>query len=248
MPSPGFGKGLEEGFNPPPEGNARGLDPNVIVLVNVLTGVNLGINHIERKSNHIKPMEFRGIEAEDPNEWLECYNRIAEANKWSEHKRFQIIGGYLVGAAVRWYDEIKTFITSWGYFQHVFLTKFTSSARKNTWYLKYKSCKQAGWTIDEYAIDFQANWRKIDEWRMMPTDSVLADFISRLDPNISMLLYGLALTNLNEAIIKQKFRRITRWREYRAECLDRRMEIEYTALWYIIQKLTKRFVRFQEDL
>jgi len=62
-----------------------------------------------------------------------------------------------VRAAARWYDETKAFITSWRYFQHVFLTKFASPARKNTWYLKYKSCKQAGRTIDEYAIDFQAN-------------------------------------------------------------------------------------------
>ncbi len=68
-----------------------------------------------------------------------------------------------MGVAVRWYDKIKTFITSWKYFQHIFLTKFTSPARKNIWYLKYKSCKQAGRTIDEYIIDFQANWRKIDE-------------------------------------------------------------------------------------
>ena len=59
-------------------------------------------------------------------------------------------------------------------------------------------------TIDEYTIDFQANWRKIDEQRMMPIDSVLADFMSGLDLNISMLLYGLVLTNLNEAIIKVK--------------------------------------------
>ncbi len=39
---------------------------------------------------------------------------------------------------------------------------------------------------------------------MIPTDSILADFISELDSNISMLLYGLALTNLDEAIIKAK--------------------------------------------
>ena len=109
-----------------------------------------------------------------------------------------------MGAVARWYNEIKIFITSWEYFQHVFLIKFASLARKNIWYLKYKSCKQAGWTIDEYAIDFQANWRKIDKWKMIPVDSVLADFMSRLDLNISMLLYGLAPTNLNEAIMKAK--------------------------------------------
>src|SRR6266508_1502872 len=39
---------------------------------------------------------------------------------------------------------------------------------------------------------------------MIPADSVLADFMSGLDLNISMLLYGLAPTNLNEAIMKAK--------------------------------------------
>ncbi len=43
-----------------------------------------------------------------------------------------------------------------------FLQKFASSARKNTWYLNYKNCKQAGRSIDDYANEFQANWRKID--------------------------------------------------------------------------------------
>jgi len=38
----------------------------------------------------------------------------------------------------------------------------------------------------------------------MPADSILADFMSKLDSNISMLLYGLAPTNLNEAIMKAK--------------------------------------------
>ncbi len=38
----------------------------------------------------------------------------------------------------------------------------------------------------------------------MPADSVLADFISELDLNISMLLYGLALTNLDKVIMKAK--------------------------------------------
>ena len=39
---------------------------------------------------------------------------------------------------------------------------------------------------------------------MMSADSVLADFMSGLDPNISILLYGLTPTSLNEAIIKVK--------------------------------------------
>ncbi len=39
---------------------------------------------------------------------------------------------------------------------------------------------------------------------MMPADSILADFMSGLDLNISILLYGLASTNLDEAIMKAK--------------------------------------------
>ena len=93
----GFEGGLGD-FNPPLGENAG--------------EANLGINYVKRESNHVKPTEFGGTEAEDPNEWLEHYNRIAEANKWSEHRRFQIIEGYLVGAVARWYDEIKTFIIS----------------------------------------------------------------------------------------------------------------------------------------
>ena len=82
--------------------------------------------------------------------------------------------------------------------------KFASPARKNTWYLKYKNCKQAGRTIDAYVLEFQANWRKVDQRGMMPSDSVLADFMSGLDPQISVMLYRLAPASLDEAIIKAK--------------------------------------------
>ncbi len=40
----------------------------------------------------------------------------------------------------------------------------------------------------------------------MSPNSILVDFISELDPNISMLLYGLASTNLDEAKIEKCFR------------------------------------------
>src|SRR6266540_1057192 len=177
-PLPGFGGGFRGG-NPggppggpggPPGGgnpaninNPGGLDPNVAALVNALTGMNIGGGYAPREGSFVKPGEFGGTETEDPNEWLERFNRIAEANMWTEYRRFQIIGGYLVGAAARWYDEVKGWIGSWEGFQQAFLQKFALPARKNTWYLKYKNCKQAGRTIDAYALEFQANWRKVDQ-------------------------------------------------------------------------------------
>src|SRR6266542_6383987 len=66
LPLPGFGGELGGGFNPPPGENAGGLDLNVAALVNALTGANLGVNHVERESNYVKPIEFEGTEAEDP--------------------------------------------------------------------------------------------------------------------------------------------------------------------------------------
>src|SRR6266542_4472876 len=68
LPPPGFGGGLGGDFNLPSGGNVEGLDPNIVALVNALTGVNLEVNHVERESNHVKPTEFGGTEAEDPNE------------------------------------------------------------------------------------------------------------------------------------------------------------------------------------
>ncbi len=38
----------------------------------------------------------------------------------------------------------------------------------------------------------------------MLANNILTDFMLGLDPNISILLYGLVSTNLNEAIIKAK--------------------------------------------
>ncbi len=50
--------------------------------------------------------------------------------------------------------------------------------------------------------------------------------------------------NYGNPQMKQRFRRIIRWREYRAEHLNRRIRTENTIPWHITQKLTKRFIRF----
>src|SRR6266498_4806038 len=54
--------------------------------------------------------------------------------------------------------------------------------------------------------------------------------------------------NYRDPQMKQRFRRVTRWRKHRTKRLNRRMGTKNTASWHITQKSTKRFVRFQEDL
>jgi len=48
--------------------------------VNALTEMNLTREYYPRKGSFIKPTEFGGTEIEDPNEWLERFSRITEAN------------------------------------------------------------------------------------------------------------------------------------------------------------------------
>ncbi len=53
-------------------------------------------------------------------------------------------------------------------------------------------------------MKFQANWRKVDERQIILTDSMLADFMFRLDLNISVLLYDFILKSLDKVIRKVK--------------------------------------------
>src|ERR1044072_4983749 len=70
--------------------------------------------------------------------------------------------------------------------------------------MRYKACKQAERTVDEYSNEFQQLWWKIDPQRMMPMESVLADYLSELDPNIAILVYDLASLTIDDAIDKAK--------------------------------------------
>ena len=71
--------------NPPNNPPTGGLDPNMIALINAIGGLNWraggGGLLQKRELSLIRPTEFSGREIEDPNDWLEKYNRIADTNK-----------------------------------------------------------------------------------------------------------------------------------------------------------------------
>ena len=135
---------------------------------------------------------------------MDAYNRAAEANNWNEYRRFQIVGGYLEGAAAKWFDMVKNGITGWntfGGFTYLFKNKFASPTRKNTWYLSYKACKQDNRMVDKYQLEFQALLRKIDPQQTMPRESIIVDFMAGLSPTIALLVYRHPVTTL-EAVIQ----------------------------------------------
>ena len=57
----------------------EGLDPNIVVLINVLTEMNLIGEHFSKEESFIKPIEFEEIETENLNKWLKRFNRIMKA-------------------------------------------------------------------------------------------------------------------------------------------------------------------------
>jgi|SRR6266498_602604 len=69
-----------------PENNPGGLDLNMAALVNALIGMNIEGGYTPREGSFVKLAEFGGTETEDSNEWLERFNRIAEANMWTEYR------------------------------------------------------------------------------------------------------------------------------------------------------------------
>jgi len=75
--------GLRKGFNLLLNNNnspSGRLNPNVIVLVNALTEMNLTREYFSREGNFIKLTEFARTKTKDLNKWLKMFNQIAEAN------------------------------------------------------------------------------------------------------------------------------------------------------------------------
>src|SRR5260364_215819 len=66
-----------------------------------------------KELNIVKVEPFRGIEEEDPTEWIDMFEKAAVANNWRNGRKIDIASGYLAGAAAYWYDDIKSTITSW---------------------------------------------------------------------------------------------------------------------------------------
>ena len=156
----------------------------------------------------VKPAKFSGKEDEDPQEWIEEFNRAAITNNWTGLRKLQIVGGYLQGMAAIWYDQHKHLFFGWDTvpngFEPNFLAKFASPTMRKTWYTNYKNVRQNGRSIDEYNNEFQAKWRKIDRNRAIPTEAVINDFIEGLDGHIKLSIYQTFPVSVEDAAQKAK--------------------------------------------
>ena len=77
-----------------------------------------------------EPPTFRGSSFEDPESWLEAYDRVAVFNKWTSEDKLRHVYFALEDAARTWFENQERTLTTWDIFRTRFLATFTSVVRK----------------------------------------------------------------------------------------------------------------------
>ncbi|XP_077484171.1 uncharacterized protein LOC144094125 [Amblyomma americanum] len=77
-----------------------------------------------------EPPKFRGSTFEDPESWLETYERVATFNSWASDDKLRHVYFALEDAARTWFENREATLTTWDLFRNSFLQTFTSVLRK----------------------------------------------------------------------------------------------------------------------
>ncbi|KAK8759173.1 hypothetical protein V5799_003196 [Amblyomma americanum] len=76
------------------------------------------------------PPTFNGSLGEDPQEWLDQFERMASFNKWGDAAKIGHVFISLDGSARTWYENYESSLTTWELFKRELLKVFTSVVRK----------------------------------------------------------------------------------------------------------------------
>ncbi|XP_077523737.1 uncharacterized protein LOC144134783 [Amblyomma americanum] len=77
-----------------------------------------------------EPPTFRGSTFEDPESWLETYERVATFNSWASDDKLRHVDFALEDAARTWFENREATLTTWDLSRSSFLQTFTSVLRK----------------------------------------------------------------------------------------------------------------------
>ncbi len=131
------------------------------------------------EQNVVTPTLFYGKEEEDPTEWIRNFDRAAKANKWDEIRKLELVGVYLRGNALRWYEDNEaTFIAKekgedeededykkrlYKEFTEEFIRIFTTREHRRSWRQQLENIKQKkDEKVDTYSNRFKRLWKNID--------------------------------------------------------------------------------------
>ena len=129
-----------------------------------------GGNQPARELNLAKIEYFYGKESEDPQEWVEQFDRAAAANNWPAARQRDIAASYLRGVAAQWYkswgpaNNAITWTTNNNRgMKNYLITRFTSPTLRAQLMNQYRNLKQQiGQTVDKYAAEFVRLKNRLD--------------------------------------------------------------------------------------
>ena len=168
-----------------------------------LTNAINGMNVAPRELSIVKINDFSGRNDEDPYEWIDQFERAAEANRWADARLVAIAKGYFKGAAADWVRDatavgVNNRINAWNTngaaatsLRPRMMEKFASETKQNRWYQELMTTRQiATESVDDYSLRFQRLLRRVNP---DPNAPVIAAGLQ-----VRMYLFGLspALTPL----------------------------------------------------
>lgn len=110
------------------------------------------------------PPTFHGYAAEDPEEWLDQFERVATINRWDEEMKLRYVYFSLDGPAKTWYENHETTLTTWEFLKNELLRTFTSIMRKERAQLLLESrTQQPNETLNVYVEEMKRLFRRADQ-------------------------------------------------------------------------------------
>src|SRR5581483_6356928 len=197
---------------------ATGL--NIPQVTNNLTNAIGALNAAPpRELSIVKISDFYGKDSEDPYEWIDQFERAAEANRWQDGNNGRLVAiakGYFKDAAADWVRDAtaqgaNNRIVRWYNANHLqtslksrLIEKFASETKQNVWYQELMTTRQLlTESVDDYSLRFKRLLRKVNP---DPAAPVIADglqvrmYLFGLSPALTPLVSTAAPADLNAAI------------------------------------------------
>lgn len=139
---------------------------------------------------------FDGYE-QDPNEWIQNFERSTLAHGLEKDESVQLVSAYLKGEAASWYHEHSTEFARWDVstthperqraFRTAFLDRFRTKSRLLQWQLELDQRKQQPEeTVEQYARVIQRLLRNVDPDHRMSESLRIHTFTRGLQPAMQL--------------------------------------------------------------
>src|SRR4051794_216219 len=123
--------------------------------------------------NIVRASFFEGGPNEDPAEWVREFNRVANANDWTnddadDNLRLKMAKAHLKGEAADWCEENGATLSRWNngnaanQLAALIVTRFATPDKKQRWHQEFDEVRQSpGESVEEYAKRFNKAAKKL---------------------------------------------------------------------------------------